>query len=89
MILDANLQEGGMGEKLKNVRALSDAICASEPTLTEADCTALALKVYMAGELERWLETAFQKRLSRWEHRMEDSCGRFMERALDRTRRQR
>jgi hypothetical protein len=89
MILDANLQEGRKGEKRSNIEALSNAICAAEPTLTKSDCTAMAVKVYMACELERWLETALQKRSHRWEQRMEDSCDRFMERALERTRRQR
>ncbi len=89
MILDPNLQRGRMGEKIQNVQALSNAICAAEPTFTEADCTAIAVRIYMATELERWIEATFRKRTSDWECRMEDSWNRFMERALDRTRRQR
>lgn len=85
---DANLQKGRSAEKAKHVRALADAICAAEPGLNKADCTAIAVGVCMADDLERWLETACQSRLSHWEDRVEDSWDRFMERALDRTRRE-
>ncbi len=86
---ETNTTGGELLEKLKRVQTLSNAICDSEPTLTEADCASIAFKVYMASELERWLETTFQESYSRWELRVDDSWDRFMERAIDRTKRQR
>jgi hypothetical protein len=89
MIPDVCPFEGRMGKKIQDVQALSNAICAAKPTLTEADCTAIAVRIYIVSEFERWLKTESRKRMPRWERRIEASWDRCMERALDRKRRQR